>query len=155
MLSEDRRLPFIRFLKVSPLPASQKGEKVKGGGDADEREVRIMRHKNWREILAARLQILGSHSYRDYLRSEHWQSVRARFYASKLYTGGCHCCFATNKPLEIHHKSYKRLGCERLNDLIAVCRDCHQQTHALVGETTRRNIWNSWRKVRRRNASKL
>jgi hypothetical protein len=35
--------------------------------------------------------------------------------------------------LEVHHRTYARLGFEQPDDLIALCHDCHQDHHrALV-----------------------
>lgn len=60
--------------------------------------------------------------YQKYLQSEHWQGVKARMRASK-YLRLCYVCGSAG-PLDLHHKSYKRLGSERLNDLIWLCRRC-------------------------------
>lgn len=29
----------------------------------------------------------------------------------------------------MHHLTYERLGCEWLTDLVALCKDCHEQEH--------------------------
>lgn len=71
----------------------------------------------------------NSTSYTDYLKSEHWQDLRRRYWASKLHDRTCYACHAGSKPLEVHHKTYKRIGHERLNDLCLLCRDCHQSAH--------------------------
>jgi len=36
--------------------------------------------------------------------------------------------------VDIHHRTYERFGHEWLSDLIALCRNCHDLTHALVKE---------------------
>ena len=62
-------------------------------------------------------------AYRNgYLQSDHWQEVRRR----KLKQAGykCEACGEKTK-LDIHHKTYERLGKERLDDLQALCRPCH------------------------------
>jgi hypothetical protein len=76
---------------------------------------------------------MNTQAYDSYLKSDHWKDTRARFYSSGLYKGRCECCWKRNKPLDIHHKSYRRIGKEKLNDLIALCRDCHFRLHDLVG----------------------
>lgn len=76
---------------------------------------------------------LGFRSYDEYLASEHWADLRRRFYASKLFKGRCHAC-PSRTGLNVHHKTYKRLGHEWLQDLVALCRDCHQAVHALERE---------------------
>jgi 5-methylcytosine-specific restriction endonuclease McrA len=74
-----------------------------------------------------RLKKLGYSSYKIYLNSDHWKDVRKKFWASKLpkYCGGC----GSKKGLSLHHKTYKRLGSERLTDFILVCNDCHLKIH--------------------------
>ena len=39
----------------------------------------------------------------------------------------CRACGATT--VDLHHKTYERLGCELLSDLQALCRDCHATAH--------------------------
>jgi hypothetical protein len=45
---------------------------------------------------------------------------------------GCWCCGAAEEVLDLHHKTYKRLGKERLTDLCRLCRYCHKQVHQLA-----------------------
>ncbi len=67
-------------------------------------------------------------TYQEYLGSDHWKDVRKRFWASRLHDGKCNIC-KQNGKLEVHHKTYKRIGQEYLGDLILLCRECHQDTH--------------------------
>ena len=94
---------------------------------------------------------LTKSEYREYLQSEHWKDVKRRFRKSKLATGRCYICGSGGR-LDIHHKSYKRLGKERLNDLIELCRDCHSMVHSYVKnvKNTKLTLWNAARKLRRR-----
>jgi 5-methylcytosine-specific restriction endonuclease McrA len=34
------------------------------------------------------------------------------------------------RAVEVHHLTYERLGEERLTDLVALCRSCHEREHA-------------------------
>lgn len=77
-------------------------------------------------IIGGRLQRLGYKRYDEYLASEHWQDVRKRFKESSE-PQRCKCGKARQA---LHHKTYKRLGEERLTDLEAVCHDCHKKRHA-------------------------
>jgi 5-methylcytosine-specific restriction endonuclease McrA len=90
--------------------------------------------------------------YQDYLRSEHWQDVKRRFRASKLHHAGCYVC-GSAENLNLHHKTYKRLGNERLTDLIYLCKPCHSYVHLLLKErpSSRTNLWNVARKVRKQH----
>ena len=64
-------------------------------------------------------------NYQAYLKSEHWQSKR------KTVVQICSVCGADIK-LDVHHKSYKRLGNERKRDLTALCRTCHTNVHEFI-----------------------
>lgn len=68
--------------------------------------------------------------YADYLRTAHWQ--RVRLLALERAGNACELCAATDR-LEVHHRTYERLGFERPLDVIALCHDCHKDHHnALV-----------------------
>ena len=95
--------------------------------------ARNRREKRNVSSIPERLRILGYSSYRSYLMSSHWQDVRRRFYASKLVyrVNGQPCCDACRRmrKLSLHHRTYARLGQERLNDLMLVCDECHKMIH--------------------------
>lgn len=82
------------------------------------------------------------------MRSAAWQAVRARYWRSKL-PKFCFCCLALDVPLDLHHRTYKNLGNERLIDLVAVCRTCHDEIHALAA-SSRMNMWQATRVVANR-----
>src|SRR5438874_1611898 len=71
---------------------------------------------------------LGFSSYEEYLQSPHWQDLKRRYYASKL-SKKCFVC--KKKPIipSFHHRTYKRLGKERLMDIVLTCKECHQLIH--------------------------
>jgi len=64
--------------------------------------------------------------YREYLDSKAWQAKRKEAFAYH----GCKCadCGATER-LAVHHVTYKRLGREKMKDLLIVCEDCHSIRH--------------------------
>ena len=86
-------------------------------------------------------------SYQDYLNSAHWIDVKRKFFASnsvKRDAKGKACCEACRKSglrLSVHHRTYKRLGKERLMDLMAVCDECHKEIHH--GPGYKENLWAS------------
>lgn len=96
---------------------------------------------------------LGFNSYQEYLNSEHWIELRKKFYNSKLFNGSCYCCGDDKGKFNLHHKTYKRFGNEKLDDLIAVCEDCHKEIHELLNHNnnSRINIWNVSKKIRSRH----
>ena len=86
---------------------------------------------------------LSRREYYQYIKSEAWQQKRKQFYTSNLYKTWrkkgkwvCYGCGADDKKLDLHHRTYKRLGNEHIAiDLVPVCRECHQKIHTLVNES--------------------
>ncbi len=82
-------------------------------------------------------------SYRKYLSTVHWSIVRAK---KLLLNPKCEKC-KTPILLNIHHKTYKRLGRELLTDLITLCEDCHCKLHKelkkkkTIARKTKRNSY--------------
>ena len=68
-----------------------------------------------------------ANSYKDYLETNHWKKIREYV---KYKRKCCKKC-QTKERLEVHHKTYERLGNELLKDLVLLCRTCHQLTHDL------------------------
>jgi len=75
----------------------------------------------------ARLHELRAMRYQEYLRTPEWQSRRAHHLKSAGFR--CQVCNAGSVPLEVHHRTYERRGNEYFNDLIALCRPCHDLFH--------------------------
>jgi 5-methylcytosine-specific restriction endonuclease McrA len=63
-----------------------------------------------------------SQKYRTYLHSRVWRTLRAKKLAEAKYR--CQNCGSRTR-LEVHHKTYERLGHERLSDLAVLCSICH------------------------------
>lgn len=69
-------------------------------------------------------------SYNAYLKSRKWKAI-----CVKVKTRDGHRCRLCNVPegrakLEVHHRTYERLGDEDLNDLTTLCETCHRRFHA-------------------------
>lgn len=84
-------------------------------------------------------------TYKEYLKTNHWKNTKDRMYKSK-YKYECYCC-GTKKLLQLHHKSYNRVGNEKLNDLIWLCGGCHNLVHK--DKPKGFNLWTKARKVRK------
>ena len=66
-------------------------------------------------------------TYIEYLNTNHWKAMKVRMKNHYVYE----CCFCrTRKRLHIHHKTYERVGNERLSDLVYACKDCHDLLHS-------------------------
>jgi hypothetical protein len=66
--------------------------------------------------------------YQSYLASEVWQARRAWKLEEADYR--CQVCYS-GLDLEVHHRTYARLGHERQNDLTVLCSLCHQRHHGI------------------------
>lgn len=67
--------------------------------------------------------------YYEYLQSPEWDFLRK----AKLREADhrCQLCNAS-KTLHVHHRTYDNVFHERLQDLIALCEDCHEKFHSVV-----------------------
>jgi restriction endonuclease Mrr len=84
---------------------------------------------------AARLRELQSMPYRDYLRTPEWRRTRA---AALERAGRCCSLDVTHtEDLEVHHRTYERLGHELATDVVVLCRKCHRLHHRECGRSRR------------------
>jgi len=103
------------------------------------------------------------YSYTDYLKTKHWRDIRAL--AFQKSNGICKCCKKElSNDFICHHRSYKRVGEERIrilpynnnlfvrafqktflgDDVITVCRYCHNgesKNHIKLHEFVRVPYW--------------
>lgn len=64
--------------------------------------------------------------YQEYLASEEWEEKRVYLFRRALFR--CQVCNGKG-PLEVHHRTYERVGHEYPIDLTVLCRDCHGIFH--------------------------
>ncbi|PLS85251.1 MAG: hypothetical protein CYG60_13590 [Actinobacteria bacterium] len=90
------------------------------------------RHSHMEELRAAYLaqkarnNQLKQMSLSEYLKTIEWGARRNR--ALLQADNRCRICGSTQR-LEVHHRTYERLGHELLSDLVVLCRRCHQLFH--------------------------
>ena len=65
--------------------------------------------------------------YQKYLRSPRWK--RIQFAVRFIQRGRCVVCGRPADPMIVHHRDYSRLGAELPEDVIGLCRRCHQVFH--------------------------
>ena len=65
-------------------------------------------------------------TYYEYLNTEHWKNIKQIMY--KKYRYEC-CVCGSHFGVSIHHKTYKNVGNEPLEDLVYMCRSCHKLYH--------------------------
>jgi hypothetical protein len=68
--------------------------------------------------------------YSDYLESPQW-SMRRQIHLDQA-ANRCQLCNQNGNTLDVHHKTYERVGRERFDDLIVLCRSCHNRVHAII-----------------------
>jgi hypothetical protein len=68
--------------------------------------------------------------YTDYLKSAAWMLKREQ--TLKRWDYRCTLCYGTEN-LEVHHRTYIRLGDELPTDLIVLCDQCHERHHEIMG----------------------
>lgn len=93
--------------------------------------------------------------YATYLRSEHWAAMRK--WALERAGNRCQLCNAVGH-LDVHHRTYERVGREFPTDVFVLCRDCHGKHHEVFTAPTvdprvpvpsspmRRGSWNVLRR---------
>jgi 5-methylcytosine-specific restriction endonuclease McrA len=66
--------------------------------------------------------------YANYISSHAWRNSPARLAELKAASFRCRTCNASadDVQLEVHHRTYERLGCEKVEDLTALCPECHR-----------------------------
>lgn len=68
-------------------------------------------------------------AYQAHLASADWQAIKA----DVMHRAG-YRCEACGQPygLQVHHRTYERMGNEQADDLICLCRDCHRKIHGIA-----------------------
>jgi len=97
---------------------------------------------------AIRVAELREMPYREYLRTPEWRRTRA----AALHRANHQCAFdpTHTEKLQVHHRTYDRLGAELESDLLVLCEECHRVHHAHHG----RPSTNARRAARRQSKRK-
>lgn len=66
--------------------------------------------------------------YEDYLKTYHWEKVRND--RIKYDNEKCIVCGLSNN-LQVHHRTYERLGHEDPGDVVTLCRVCHERIESI------------------------
>lgn len=75
---------------------------------------------------APRKSTMTSAAYREYLGSPQWKARAEAFRAA--WDHRCAICYSSAK-LEVHHRTYERLGHELNTDCIPLCKHCHKMAN--------------------------
>ena len=66
-----------------------------------------------------------------YMASDQWNMKRKATLKRDNYS--CQCCGISEVPLEVHHITYRNYLAEKPEDLVSLCRGCHQLVHDIHG----------------------
>ena len=77
-------------------------------------------------------------TYSGYLNSLHWKKFRKKVMKKNRKNLCCSTC-GSKEHLNVHHKNYKRVGNEKLEDVVLFCADCHHRSHEKVKEVVRKH----------------
>ena len=82
-------------------------------------------------IRQARIADLRKMPFEEYRKTSEWRARRNRVL---LRAGNkCELCYAGGL-IDVHQRTYERYGDKLLNDLIGLCRSCHQRFHDILPE---------------------
>lgn len=111
----------------------------KTNGNLIEREFSEIKFEDWRKkkndenvIISEQFEIIRKskfYKYQEYLKSAEWKIIRDK--VIERDNGICLYC-KINPAQEVHHKHYKTIYKENLDDLESVCSDCHLGIHKSV-----------------------
>lgn len=79
------------------------------------------------ELYRMCINALRSMDYKKYIETEHWQHFRKE--VLRHFNTTCQLCGADDTTLDVHHKTYVNRGRETFNDVIVLCRHCHDLYH--------------------------
>ena len=72
-----------------------------------------------------------ANDYGEYLQTDHWREIREVVgYINHYHCEVCGKAIRMNEA-SVHHLNYKRLGCENMDDVVFLCKDCHEKVHGL------------------------
>ena len=89
-------------------------------------ESSLFREDLWHYLLKSFGWGHNNRTYEKYLNSPAWQVKRD----AVMDRDGGQCVCGTDAT-EVHHKNYDNIGKEPLEELVALCEDCHKRVHTL------------------------
>ncbi len=83
--------------------------------------------------------------YTAYIKSTAWAEKRIDYWRNGKYRDGCYMCGKARFPgMELHHRTYARLGRESLDDLVPLCPEHHElvtRAWNIVKDTGISTLW--------------
>lgn len=85
------------------------------------------------------------------MQSAEWAERKKRYFFN--HERKCRACGSCSS-IELHHKTYARMGEERDQDLVALCRRCHKALHA-EQKRTKENLWKATESFIRKKKTRI
>ena len=87
--------------------------------------------------------VAAARRYAAWMNSPTWRRRRRRWASEETRRSGRIVCAVCSKPWrerrdDLHHASYSRMGRERHEDLVPMCRACHELVHKAIDAS---NAW--------------
>lgn len=75
--------------------------------------------------------------YAEHIKSAQWRNTRKDIL--RMRGSACERCgrAGSARDLDVHHKTYERLGRERASDLEVLCRPCHREADRIRADAAR------------------
>lgn len=122
--------------KYRPVHAASSGRGPRKGSLRPE-DLRVLRES---------LERLGMRNLIEYTRSPEWQRMVGLFERQQEIPKACVVCGSHHYFL--HHRTYKRLGCEWMTDLVPLCSEHHDAAHELLwARAPGVTLWNAHTKL--------
>ena len=88
------------------------------------------------------------YTLKEYYRTRHWQTVK-KAYGSSKEPKCCYIC-AKKERLNLYHKSYKRIGREKPEDLLPLCHTHYKaiSDQMTLQQTNESNLWSMAKKMK-------
>jgi 5-methylcytosine-specific restriction endonuclease McrA len=101
-------------------------------------ELRLQLHNEEQRLrrLAqqARTAQLRKMPFAEYRKQPEWQVRRVQALTRARFR--CQMGSSRDAPLDVHHNSYQNYGDEKPEDLVVLCRSCHQKFHGVVEDAS-------------------
>ena len=97
--------------------------------DHDEQQADLDRRR-----YQALLKEYRARPYEDRRQTREWKVLKSQIHRRDGYR--CRFCNRNNGPLHVHHRTYATYAEERLEDLITLCRGCHEYIHRRLSEAS-------------------
>lgn len=91
-----------------------------------------------------RLRSLGHATYEEYLASAQWQNFKVTY---KRSGRSMVCAVCNARRIQLHHHTYVRLGCERIEDVTPLCRDHHIAVHEWIKQSGQNLVGNTQKAI--------